>query len=164
MMWLIALVFVAIAAVTLLASLPAGTDAEDVVRDRDLLDDTAGSPAPVFHPRFSSRADRADRYGVSVQVVFAQPSEESVVLDCVACRPGRLPTGADVVDVAAGTPFTVRALRSCSASWADAMIDGVLSRWADRGTPVELVVLEGPGGRELRLYDDSTRVQLPIAA
>jgi hypothetical protein len=159
MMWLIASVFVAIAIVTLLASLPAGADADEVLLGRDALGGVDGPP-PVFRPR----PRVADRYGVSVRVVFAEPSEESVVLDCVACRPGRLPAGAEVVDVEAGTPFTVRAQRSCSAAWADAMIDGVLSRWADRGTPVQMVVLDGPGGRELRLYDDSTRVQLPIAA
>jgi hypothetical protein len=157
-MWLIASVFVAIGIVTLLASLPAGTDADDVLLGRSVLDAMEGPPPPVFRSR------AADRCGVSVRVLFAEPSEESVVLDCVACRAGRLPAGAEVVDVEAGTPFTVRARRSCSAAWADAMIDGVLSRWADRGTPVEMVVLDGPGGRELRLYDESTRVQLPIAA
>jgi hypothetical protein len=90
------------------------------------------------------------RPAVPVQVVFANPSPHDVLLDCIACDPG--------------TPFTVRARRLSSAAWADALIDNVLNRWADTGAPVEMVMLDGPTGPEVRLFDDTTRVQLPIAA
>jgi len=110
---------------------------------------------PITHPSVPKR------HGVPVQVLFASPSDDAVLLDCIACADARI-DGAPVLHP--GTPFTVRAQRNCTAAWADAMIDNVLSRWADSCAPVEMLVINGPAGREVRIFDDTTRVQLPIAA
>lgn len=87
-----------------------------------------------------------------VLLVFATTSGDSIVLDCLPA----------VGEPAA--PFTLRALLTCSAAWVQAAIEATLSRWADRGSPVEMVVLDGAVGREVRLSDGEARVQLPLAA
>lgn len=87
-------------------------------------------------------------------LVFATPLGDTIVLDC-------LPAAS--ADEKPGAPFTLRALLTCSAEWVQAAIESTLSRWADRGCPVELVVLDGAVGREVRLSDGEARVQLPLA-
>jgi hypothetical protein len=147
-MWLLGLCLLAIVGVLGLACV--------ITPEAMALDEPTRPPlADPFRPSMPKRN------GVRVRVLFASPSTDDVLLDCIACAEARLDPGSVLHP---GTPFSVRARRSCSAAWADAMIDTVLTRWADSGDPVEMVVLDGPGGREVRLYDETTRVQLPIAA
>lgn len=87
-----------------------------------------------------------------VLLVFAIPTGDTIVLDCLPALGEPAP------------PFTLRALVTCSAAWVQAAIESTLSRWADRGSPVELVLLDGAVGREIRLSDGEARVQLPLAA
>jgi hypothetical protein len=145
MMWLFSSVIVAILLVFGLLCLVPDEPAE-----------SAGDPLP-----FRNHPSVPRRKGVPVQVLFASPSQKDVLLDCIACADAHIDNGRVLHP---GTPFTVRAERACSVAWADAMIDTVLTRWAENCAPVEMVVLDGPTGREVRLSDETTRVQLPIAA
>lgn len=89
---------------------------------------------------------------VPVLLVFATASGDTIILDCLPA----------IGEPAA--PFTLRALITCSAAWVQAAIESTLSRWADGGRPVDLVVLEGAVGTEIRLSDGEARVQLPLSA
>jgi hypothetical protein len=118
-----------------------------------------GDGADVLGSASSSRAG-----GIPVQLLFATPSdlEDVLVLDCIVGTDGALagvgPT------LRRGTPFTVKADLTCTADWATLMIESLLDRWTDKGTPVQMVILDGSSGREVRLFDHDSRVQLPLAA
>jgi len=84
-----------------------------------------------------------------VLVVFATMAGEELLLDCVG---------------PAGEPFALRVEVDCSAAYAGAFVESIVSKWATTGEPVALEVVDGVDGRAVRLSGDGSRVQLPLAA
>lgn len=135
----------------------------------------------VDHPSYASHASRAARAAraahpaagglhqpraIPVQLLFATPSdvEDVVVLDCIAGADATVAGMGLDAPLRQGMPFTVKADLTCTAQWATVMIETLLDRWTDMGTPVQMVFLDGSAGPEVRLFDQDSRVQLPLAA
>lgn len=84
-----------------------------------------------------------------VRVVFAGMDEfDELLLDCVG--PG-------------GDPFALQVELGCSAHYANAFVESIVSKWAETSEPIALEIVDGVDGPAARLSGDGSRVQLTLA-
>src|SRR2546423_1849873 len=113
-------------------------------------------PGRVRNPSDSPEGRLEERASVPIRLLFTEPDDDGFLLDCVAYGDADFGEG---FETTTGEPFTVCARFPSSAEWVITAME-TIDRWTADGTAVQMTLLDAGLGPEVRLSDDSTRLQL----
>lgn len=83
------------------------------------------------------------------QLLFAEASADSIVLDCVLAR---------ATSKGPGAPVTLKAIWPQRAQARE--VTSVLRQWADEEAEIEVTITDGPRGPAVEIASEATRVVL----